>query len=109
MTGSYLAPILIPIGAAIPLAFWIVMVFYADSHPSHGEGASRLDSGEYDTGLQGNYLTKPELRVPPQERRRLDEAAAAAGSAGAKAAGGVPGQRQAERQREPAQQQAERR
>jgi hypothetical protein len=81
MAGSTLALILIPIGSILPISFWLFMVFYADSHPAHGEGASRLDSGEYDTGLQGPYLTKPELRLPRQGRRRLDE---------------VPAQRQAE-------------
>lgn len=91
MAGSTLASILIPIGAVIPLAFWLFMIFYVDSHPAHGKRVSRLDPGEYDTGLQGPYLTKPELRLPRQERRRLDEAA-------------VPGQRQAgQRQAEPRQ------
>lgn len=120
MAGSFLAPILIPIGAAIPLAFWIFMVFYADSHPAHGEGAVRLDSGEYDTGMQGNYLTKPELRVPRQERRQVNEASAAPGSEGGARtaepgavgvggrAGEVPGQRQAE-QHQAEQRESERR
>ena len=73
MAGSSLALILIPIGAALPLAFWIFMVFYADSHPVHGEGAVRLDSGEYDTGLQGTYLTKPELRLPRQRQPQQEQ------------------------------------
>lgn len=33
MTGSSLAPIVIPIVVAISLAAWIFMVYYADSHP----------------------------------------------------------------------------
>ena len=33
MTGSSLAPVVIPIVVAISLAAWIFMVFYADSHP----------------------------------------------------------------------------
>jgi hypothetical protein len=33
MTGSSLAPIVIPIVVAISLATWIFMVYYADSHP----------------------------------------------------------------------------
>lgn len=105
MAGSSLAPILIPIGAVIPLAFWIFMIFYTDSHPAHGERAARPDPEEYDTGLQGPYLTKPELRLPRQERRRLDE-------------GAVPSQRQAgqrqadraqARQRQAGQREAQRR
>lgn len=82
MAGSFLAPILIPIGAMVPLVLWIFIIFYVDSHPAHGEDAAKLESGEYDTGMQGPYLTKPELRLPRQERRRLNEPA-------------VPGQRQA--------------
>jgi hypothetical protein len=33
MTGSSLAPIVIPIVVAISLAAWIFMVYHADSHP----------------------------------------------------------------------------
>ena len=33
MTGSSLAPVVIPIVVAISLAAWIFMVYYADSHP----------------------------------------------------------------------------
>jgi hypothetical protein len=33
MTGSSLAPVIIPIIAMIGLAAWITMVYYADSHP----------------------------------------------------------------------------
>ena len=34
MTGSSLAPIVIPIVVTISLAAWIFMVYYAGSHPS---------------------------------------------------------------------------
>jgi hypothetical protein len=33
MTGSTLAPIIIPIAALIGLAAWLIMVFHAASHP----------------------------------------------------------------------------
>lgn len=36
MTGSSLAPIVIPIVAMITLFGWLAVVFYADSHPAHG-------------------------------------------------------------------------
>ena len=40
MTGSALAPIVIPIVAFVFLFLWIGMVFYANSHPSvHGREA----------------------------------------------------------------------
>lgn len=33
MTGSGLAPIVIPIVTVIVLAIWLALVFYADAHP----------------------------------------------------------------------------
>jgi hypothetical protein len=36
MDGSALAPIIIPIVAVISLAVWLIMVYYADSHPEWG-------------------------------------------------------------------------
>jgi hypothetical protein len=40
MTGSALAPVIIPIVAFVFLALWIGMVFYANAHPSvHGREA----------------------------------------------------------------------
>jgi len=33
MTGSFLVPIITPIAAVIALAFWLGMVFRAESHP----------------------------------------------------------------------------
>jgi len=35
MTGSALAPIVIPIVVVIALAWWLAMIFYADAHPGH--------------------------------------------------------------------------
>jgi len=119
MAGSILALILIPIAAMLALAFWIFMIFYADSHPVGTAGITPRDSGDHGTRPQGVYLTQPESRLPRQERSRADAASAAAG--GAQAAGTeahadattelrvserVPGQRetepgQAERVRSP--------
>jgi hypothetical protein len=40
MTGSALAPVVIPIVAFVFLFLWIAMVFYANAHPSvHGREA----------------------------------------------------------------------
>jgi hypothetical protein len=33
MTGTALAPIIIPIVAVVTLAAWLTLVFYADAHP----------------------------------------------------------------------------
>jgi hypothetical protein len=35
MTGSALAPIIIPIVALIALAAWLAMIFYAEAHQGH--------------------------------------------------------------------------
>ena len=37
MTGSSLAPIVIPIVAMVSLAAWLTIVFYADRHPLWGD------------------------------------------------------------------------
>ena len=44
MTGSALAPVIIPIVAFGCLAVWIAMVFYADAHPMHRRRAARWAS-----------------------------------------------------------------
>jgi hypothetical protein len=48
MTGSSLAPIIIPIVAMIALAGWLAMVYYAEAHP--GWKAHRAASTPVDTG-----------------------------------------------------------
>ena len=37
MTGSSLAPIVIPIVAMVSLAAWLAVIFYADRHPLWGD------------------------------------------------------------------------
>ena len=37
MTGSSLAPVVIPIFAMFSLAAWLAMIFYADRHPLWGD------------------------------------------------------------------------
>jgi hypothetical protein len=41
MTGSPLAPIVIPIVVTIGLATWLIMVYYAGSHPQWGHSPAR--------------------------------------------------------------------
>jgi hypothetical protein len=60
MTGSSLAPIVVPIVAVITLAWWLIMVFYADSHPQHGHGTSNREI----TG--GKPAGDPRQQVPRQ-------------------------------------------
>jgi hypothetical protein len=44
MTGSSLAPIVIPIVAMVSLAAWITMIFYADRHPFWGDRTKSIQS-----------------------------------------------------------------
>lgn len=41
MTGSSYLAIVVPIIAFIAMAFWLGLVFYADSHPGYGRGKSQ--------------------------------------------------------------------
>jgi hypothetical protein len=45
MDGSGLSLIIVPIVAVISLAAWLIMVFYADSHPQWGRAPGRGSSG----------------------------------------------------------------
>jgi hypothetical protein len=45
MDGSGLSLTVVPIVAAISLAAWLIMVFYADSHPQWGRAPGRGSSG----------------------------------------------------------------
>jgi hypothetical protein len=45
MDGSALAVIVIPIVTSISLAAWLIMVFYADSHPGWARPPGRRNSG----------------------------------------------------------------
>jgi hypothetical protein len=45
MTGSSLAPVIIPIVVTASLAAWLIIVYYADSHPlwRHRQGRPHAD------------------------------------------------------------------
>ena len=45
MDGSGLSLIVVPIVAVISLAAWLILVFYADSHPQWGRAPGRGSSG----------------------------------------------------------------
>ena len=45
MDGSGLSLIVVPVVAVICLAAWLIMVFYADSHPQWRRAAGRRSSG----------------------------------------------------------------
>jgi hypothetical protein len=66
MTGSSLAPIVIPIIAMITLFGWLAAVFYADSHPAHdSESRTSLSSAPQwppsETGIAGPPSADDEL------------------------------------------------
>ena len=45
MTGSALAPIVIPIVVTISLAIWLIMVYHAAGHPQWGSRPARGHAG----------------------------------------------------------------
>jgi hypothetical protein len=58
MTGSSLAPVIIPIVVVIGLAIWLMMVFRADRHPRyrhHVPAASRTFAGVGELAPGGEY------------------------------------------------------
>ena len=55
MTGSALAPVVIPIVAFVFLFLWIGMVFYANAHPSaHGPASRAAPREERDAVTPGD-------------------------------------------------------
>ena len=70
MTGSFLVPIITPIGAILALACWLGLVFWAEGHPrwkAHRAAQETQFSGESST-LAGD-LRGDELVPPPQETK----------------------------------------
>ena len=70
MSGSSLAPIIIPIVVVPVLAFWLIMVAYADRHPAwrgSGQASARQAAGQ---------RSGEEARVPAPAPRPLRPAAA---------------------------------
>jgi hypothetical protein len=45
MTGSSLAPVVIPIVAMFSLAAWLAIIFYADRHPLWGDRTKAAAKG----------------------------------------------------------------
>ena len=69
MTGSALAPVVIPIVAFLALFLWIAMVFYANAHPSVHHQA-QAPGGERESGVhQGDSHDELERERPGSDRR----------------------------------------
>ena len=62
MTGSTAAVILIPIVVTISLAAWLILVFYADSHPEWRNASSPARSNPGPTACA---LTRPDALTGP--------------------------------------------
>jgi hypothetical protein len=45
MTGSAVAPVVIPVVIIVALAAWLAMVFYADAHPPHAGRRTASEPG----------------------------------------------------------------
>lgn len=76
MTGSSLAPIVIPIVVMISLAVWLIMVFHAEAHPGHGRahhdaGQRAIASGPADQG-QARSLAADQRAARAEQDSRLD-------------------------------------
>jgi hypothetical protein len=53
MTGSSLAPIVIPIAAMASLAAWLFLVYHAAAHPEWGRGKARQQHARQPVALAG--------------------------------------------------------
>jgi len=70
MSGSFLVPIITPIAAVIALAFWLGMVFWAESHPgwkTHHAAPESQFPGESLTLAGDLHADEP---APPQRETR---------------------------------------
>ena len=69
MTGSSYLAIVVPIMAFIAMAFWLGLVFYADSHPGYGHGKSQ-------EGPQAAARHPAPSRLPADDLAELSPSAA---------------------------------
>jgi hypothetical protein len=70
MSGSSLAPIIIPVVVVPVLAFWLIMVAYADQHPAWRGG------GQASARQAGGQRSSEEARDGPASPRTSDAPAA---------------------------------
>jgi hypothetical protein len=59
MTGSSLAPIIIPIAAMASLAAWLFLVYHAAAHPEWGPGKARQQHASQPVALAGRRPARP--------------------------------------------------
>jgi len=68
MTGSSLAPVVIPIVAVVVLAVWLTMVYWADAHPPRRGGVSESGLSRSDATAPGEVEGRVQPPAPPQRR-----------------------------------------
>ncbi len=86
MTGSSYIPIVVPIIAFVAMAFWLGLLFHADSHPGYKHRKPQPVPDIFETdGTTGGAAgpesgARPETRGPagPGEHERIDEHASGA-------------------------------
>ncbi len=59
MTGSSLAPIIIPIVVMASLAAWLILVFHAANHPQWSKSPAREQPGSQPAALAGRRQPQP--------------------------------------------------
>jgi predicted lipid-binding transport protein (Tim44 family) len=92
MTGSALAPIIIPIVALIALAAWLAMIFYAEAHPGHVRHGAASGSAATPTDGRGQDIRRELAPTGAGPSRR---AAIAAGDGAGERAPSEPSRRAA--------------
>jgi hypothetical protein len=70
MTGSSLAPVIIPIVVVISVAIWLIMVFRADSNPGYRHHAPAVRGRNPRQAMRSAGRSQ----VPRQRARPLDKA-----------------------------------
>jgi len=80
MSGSALAPLIIPIVVVPALAIWLIMVYYADSHPwwrTRGQLPAQRDSEPGTAALPGPVVDVPAPRRAEPEAASAEQPVAA--------------------------------
>jgi hypothetical protein len=72
MTGSSLAPIIIPIVVSISLAAWLIMVYYAASHPEWKNARPAPAEADPAPGPEAAGTPGEQPELPAAESDQLD-------------------------------------
>jgi hypothetical protein len=95
MTGSFWAPIIIPIVAMIALAAWLTMVYHADAHPGWKAHSAATSTGSTGATVRDNAREQMMRRDLASLARHDEDAAKLGDHDGGERAPSSPGQRAA--------------